>query len=57
MLVLLIILYTDSINIAFILGIPERQSTERGSSEKVQRKETGNLPTVEEEDQEGSTQP
>lgn len=39
------------------VGIFERQSTERGGSEKVQGKENGNISVTEEEDQKGPTQP
>lgn len=39
------------------LGILERQSRERGGSEKVQGKENGCLSDAEEEDEKGSTQP
>lgn len=39
------------------LGILERQSAERGSSEEVQGKENGHISVAEEEDQKGSTQP
>lgn len=43
--------------LCFDLGILERQSAERGSSEKVQGKENGYISVAEEEDQKGSAQP